>query len=125
MRKLTIKEIVPYLPYGLKVLLGKNKRDLTAISLDSPFVFVTDYVGSREKQMAGIENVKPILRPLSDYKKFEDILDEMSDFDHISIEECRMDLLPYSVILKMFENHIDVFYLIPDGLAIDINTLNK
>lgn len=49
----------------------------------------------------------------------------MSDFDHLSIEECRMDLLPYSVMLKMFEHHIDVFYLIPKGLAIDINTLKE
>lgn len=125
MKQLTIKEIAPYAPFKLKVLLGNNKRDLTAISLDSPFVYVTAYIGAREKQMAGIENIKPILEPLSDYKKFDDILDVMSDFDHLSIEECRMDLLPYSVMLKMFKNHIDVFYLIPDGLAIDINTLNK
>lgn len=54
MKQLTIKEIAPYAPFKLKVLLGNNKRDLTAISLDSPFVYVTAYIGAREKQMAGI-----------------------------------------------------------------------
>ena len=60
--KLEIKHLAVYAPYNIKVLLGNTKRDLTAISLDSPFVFVTAFLGSRDKQMAGIENIKPVLR---------------------------------------------------------------
>ena len=56
--KLEIKHLAVYAPYNIKVLLGNTKRDLTAISLDSPFIFVTAFLGSRDKQMAGIENIK-------------------------------------------------------------------
>lgn len=66
--ELTIEHLAPY-PYGLKVMVFNIKRNLTAISLDSPFVFTTIYKGGREKQMFNIKDVKPILHPLSDLTK--------------------------------------------------------
>lgn len=69
MDKLTLEVVAPYLPYGVRVKVGKTERNLTTVSLDSPFVFVSAWQGSREKEMISIEDVKPILRPLSDLTK--------------------------------------------------------
>lgn len=96
---------------------------------------------------------KPILRPLSDLVKqinygiqtysFTDLL-EISDtdgcifeFDHGNIKVINfidsiakfnsyhyINYLPYVVVEMMIEKHFDVFGLIEQGLAIDINTLD-
>lgn len=135
MERLTIKELAPYSPYDLDVMLGSIVRELTAISLDSPFVFVTAYKGSREKQMAGIENIKPLLRPLSSLteeiehngEKFVPI-DELCFRDTVEafkeFPEQKHNLTPhirYMDVEKLFEWHFDVFGLIDRNLAIPID----
>lgn len=125
MKQLTIKEIAPYLPYGLKAVKGVTRIEITSVCLELPLVYHTSYLGSRLRVSSEIGKVKPILRPLSDYKKFDDILDEMSIVDHGHVEEGFVKQLPYSVMEKMFEHHIDVFYLINKNLAIDINALKE
>ena len=129
--KLEIKHLTPYAPFKLKVLLGSNKRYLTALSLDSPFVFVTTYVGSREKQIAGIENIKPILKP----KTF---LHELQEEIYIrwgggiskkakgywlkgftdNLMYTAYPALNFDEIEFMAEYHIDIFDLINQGLAV-------
>jgi hypothetical protein len=72
-----------------------------------------------------LSDIKPILRPLSNYEDIDEILNEMNDYEIIMIED-NPDLikrLSYDVIELMFKNHIDIFGLIPKGLAIDKNTL--
>jgi hypothetical protein len=66
---LTLEHLAPYLPYGIRAIVDETERNLTAVSLDSPFVFVSAWQGSREKEMVSIEDIKPILRPLSDLTK--------------------------------------------------------
>jgi hypothetical protein len=150
--KIELKELAGYLPYGLKVILGSIVRNITAVSIDSPFVFVDAYEGSRDKQMAGVENIKPILHPLSDLlkeiehnrEKFTPIeWFEIGDDENASLEydygnikltktlksiakhNCHNDInyLPYGVVQKFLEWHFDIFGWIEKGLAIDINTL--
>ena len=64
---------------------------------------------------------------------FSEITDEMTD-SQISILSNRIDFgvppiggychdVPYSAMVEMFKHHIDVFNLIPQGVAIDINTI--
>lgn len=151
MDKLTLEHLAPYLPYGIRVTVGKTERNLTAISLDSPFVFVSAWKGSREKEMLSIEDIKPILRPVSDLTKeiehngkrfipieWFEIGDDESEnwfsFDHgninlindlnnISTHKVYHDInfLPYAVVQKIIEWHFDVFGLIEKGLAISTN----
>src|SRR5690554_5561047 len=66
-KKLTLREIVPYLPYGLKV----NSIDdiLTCIDIDSKTIW-TKFRGHLNNQYE-LEDAKPILRPLSDLTKHE------------------------------------------------------
>lgn len=127
--KLEVKHLAPYAPYGVRVILGTTERDLTAISLDSPYCFVTAHKGSREKQMVGIENVKPILRPLSDLPKQNGDDDNYNylgivNFAHafsLDGKEVGVLAMPYLFIEELFKEHYDVFGLIKKGLAIDIS----
>lgn len=67
-KELTIEHIAPYLPYGLKCQVtdkGELKiATLNAIYTDNTYVF-SDIIESEQ----GFEDIKPILRPLSDLTK--------------------------------------------------------
>ena len=135
--KLKIEHLAPYAPYKLKLINGVVRVDLTAISLDSPFVFITTYLGSREKIMKHIDEVKPILRPLSDLTKEIEVngekffpieqLDAYHNFSMMHYSDIVKDptRYPYTIVQRLLELHFDVFGLIPNNLAIDLNSLNK
>jgi len=125
--KLELKHLAPYLPYSVKVFLGNTERDLTAVSIDSKFIFVTQWTGSREKQMVYIENVKPILKSLSECTDINSpFLNSINADLPIQMQIC--DLANkrigywnccYEAINTMCEHHIDIFGLIDAGLAIE------
>lgn len=134
MEKLELKHIAPYLPYGIKIIHNLIRKDLTAVTLDSDFIFTTTYLGSRSKQMILISDVKPILRPLKEIKDIEEIMDEFSEYSWEVFENhffvlgrtlnC-FDSITYTIAELCFKHHIDLFDLINKGLAIDINNLKK
>lgn len=121
--KLELKHLAGYLPYGLKY------KD-----------FPKGFDGIRKLDIQTfywcLENGKPILRPLSGLTK-ENILEmiEYSDFESIYFNGNPSDLIfintedktYLSDIIRnmdfLFKNHFDVFNLIENNLAIDINTL--
>lgn len=139
--KLELKHLAPYLPYGLKIKGEKpvseydlmtlcDRRGLSNITIDTVIDAPAFY--------------KPILRPLSDLtkeiehngKKFTpeiELLQLFGDFElnhnprllNFTLDKwvSWSDLTKFTGIL--FEWHFDVFGLIENGLAIDINTLNK
>ena len=126
--KLELKHIAPYLPYGLKMyyeFLHEGKpREWTL--MDGTITLA-------------IKNQnKPILRPLSDLTK-QNVLDitEYSDIEDVVFggnpsslyfinSEDKTYLDDYLNSLEyLFKHHFDVFGLIPEGLAIDINTIEK
>lgn len=114
--KLELKHLAPYLPYELEIAYKSpfrpyqlKKRTLYAINID----FCLD------------QQDKPILYPIEDYIHFNDIIDEMTESEMymIDIGQCFPKAIRYSLVEKMLNRHIDVFGLIKEGLAIDINTL--
>lgn len=148
--KLELKHIAPYLPYGLKVkgifkesftlVHDRQPNNLNVLSLESLMFFPNEH--------------KPILRPLSDFaNEFYaqglktrmdkilvrnglapsgieyDINDNVfyigKTEDSKSYEIYDVFELPFKVVDVLFEYHFDVFGLIPQGLAIDINTLES
>jgi len=143
--KLELKHLVPYLPYGLKAEFknngGRFKHD-TIRSLHINWVNL----------LHDFDTVKPILRPLSDLTKYCDDLgfipiEELSEL-YISLystppnrhkEEIKLFIkqktwlinngqllkMSYWINDKLFKWHFDVFGLIENNLAIDINTLNE
>lgn len=87
-------------------------------------------------QVLEIEAYKPILRPMSDFDKMCNEFDLLTDFDSCYISSnsdlaCTntgdktylSDML--TVTNFLFENHFDVFNLIPDNLAISIHDLKQ
>jgi hypothetical protein len=136
--KLELKHIAPYLPYGLKICWENIESNIVIVTMD-----LTGEKTNTINLLDVIElEYKPILRPLSHLtKEIEDTEECLLDYiveklgshcvnydDWVSsaIEdgiELRIVQAPYEVIEYCFENHYDVFQLIPRGLAIDINTI--
>lgn len=129
--KLEVKHIAPYLPYGLKVLRPDNKTILELHGIiGTLYIFNTE--GKTESYGAIKSNGnKPILRPL---KEIVDVIEMFDDMDYwMSNYEGgkKIEGLSFGGIKKiglddyqkLFSMHFDVFGLIPQGLAVDINTL--
>lgn len=136
--KLELKHIAPYLPYGLKTVnfnVGKLlDKPLISEVIASNIMCFTD----------GTTESKIILRPLSDLtkeievngKKFVPLTEllNISNFDvsKMSWEEqldyghiyCDLSFINFYDLQLLLEWHFDVFGLIDENLAININTLN-
>ena len=123
-RKLELKDIVGYLPYGLKI--ENNIGKIVELTLsDAPYRFRLGF--------------KPILRPLSDLGKKENkVIEELlKKFIELKSDKVflwtdilemmttsRFELLPKFVIDIFYKHHIDVNGLIEKDLAININDLD-
>ena len=137
--KLELKHLAPYLAYGLKFLHDGQELTLFGLELESNQtpLWITGLIKYQEghQQMSVFpQGCEPILRPLSDLnkeieingKKFIPIhshdfkfgLLVRSDAKSLSQEESYRDFN------KLIEWHFDVFGLIEDDLAIDINTID-
>ncbi len=127
MEKLELKHLAPYLPYGLKIRIFREGRALFVedITMNGEII---DYLFEESENRKWTKNIyKPILKPLSDLTKEIEIngekfvpMDRLEDFIDFEWGHERVE---YWKIQKMFEWNIDVFRLIPKGLAIDFNTL--
>jgi len=129
--KLELKHLVGYLPYNAKILDFVNGGN--CIINDT---YVLEPKNCHRCLTFAEETEKPILRPLSDLTK-ENVLEmiECSDFESIYFNENPIDLIfintedktYLSDIIRnmdfLFKNHFDIYGLIENGLAIDINTL--
>ena len=132
--KLELKHLAPYLPYKLK-LIPDCGNDGKLTSLDAEIGYVNFGWGDAFK----IEDVKPVLRPLSDLLKYVwqegeqfkvfktfGLIDELEDqMEWIGEGRFFTQEIPYEIMEVLFEGHFDVFDLLGEGLATDINTLNK
>lgn len=131
--KLELKHLVGYLPYGLKSYVEYDGHKLIKdINVNNVMCIVDSEVLS-----------KPILRPLSGFERyFSKLFDEDIDvrtflnegfitkenqFEDIAdmIDNYKIEWWPHGVIQLALKHHFDIFGLIEQGLAIDINTLNK
>jgi len=125
--KIELKHLTPYLPYGLKALAqGEDKKvfdiqgitDLTDVDLHEKDRTVNEQFD--------IEDVFPILRPLIDLTKEE--IDSFSVYPRMALRKnlyskeilTRLSYYEYEFLIK---NHFDIFNIIENNLAIDINTL--
>lgn len=136
--KLELKYLAPYLPYGLGIVNSTlNQQHIKAFfklkGIKEDKIFL-----SRLSLPQDLKKYKPILRPLSDLDNNK--LDYWIEFAN-KIDEMNVDYLIEALINKtfyakdihfsfrvyevLFEMHFDVFGLIPQGLAIDINTLES
>jgi hypothetical protein len=133
--KLELKHLAAYLPYDLK---GKYK--LQDVDENYPEE-IRDKLLTSSNLDFFIEYCKPILRPLSDLTKEITIKGEkfvpieyIENNSHVGFD-CNKMLLQlnenhnwiyhfdYYIVMYLIEWHFDIYGLIDEGLAIDINTL--
>ena len=133
--KLETKHLAPYLPYNLKCEVlnsGQEKEigEMIAVYNDGSACF-----GNIVESEKGFEYIKPILQPLFndnfDYTIFlmdnfpeEKWADAYNDIMNGVGFGVKIEQIPYELHDFLFKNHIDVFGLIEEGLAIDINTFS-
>ena len=117
MNKLTLNEIVGYLPYGLKVKCNGLIGNLIWISRDAIGVRMEFQIDqSNTYSLQG--NINPILNRIEDMS--EELLDKWID-----IQERGENNLQFSIKANefMYSNHIDIHNLIDRGLAVDKKTI--
>jgi hypothetical protein len=136
-----IKHLAAYLPYKLRIKYQERNQVMNLGQGHS-----THWIGIKSVinwQNVNGEPPKPILRPLSDLTKEIDNTDDLiySIINELSsvcdaywewLDSCNSVIIPdnlkqapYELIISLLENHYDIYGLIDDGLAIDINTLNQ
>lgn len=149
--KLQLKDIAPYLPYGLTCHASGEHVEGTEYS-DNPtpvvlpingvqndgeyiWVYTTDNNGYGKSLM--LEDVFPILRPLHDFDdvlkvneflghgRWCDVYDDYFDiwFDDLANVDKLILQAPQVIFNYFLANHFDVFGLIEKKLAVDINSL--
>lgn len=140
MSKIELKELAPYIPYELKAIDIRTKEIRTVTW--THFTYDLKYVGMNHLLCQGliIAEHKPILRPLSDLSQIELLTAGFnSHIDYLTHELqnkanesriggdgkklWRVEAAPYEMVVYLLKNHFDVFGLIRQGLAIDINSL--
>ncbi len=112
MKKIELKYLAAYLPYGLKILDVRMNTVIDVTSINT--------------NMNLSENFKLILRPLTD------LTEQMScdcgfpgnDGIKAFIGYIKSRDISIKIWDDLLNNNYDVFGLIEQGLAIDINTLN-
>lgn len=139
MKKLELEHLVPYFPYKVKGIRQDGGKEIYTLSSiyykDSAVVWKPDNFGDSTMIPMCL-----ILRPLSDLTKeievngkkfvpveyFEDkyyTLDLHKQCLKLLENENWINQSDYMLIDYLFSWHFDVFGLIEQGLAIDINTL--
>lgn len=134
--KQELKEIVGYLPYGVKV--SGHGKYISTLRYDTD---ANDLKGISLKGVLEDWHVKLILRPLSDIEDYfedlygrlnhQDVTDyfdsdflydnnclEISDLKNVTVEE-----MPYGTLKVLLKHHFDIHNLIEQGKAINLNDL--
>lgn len=125
---LELKHLSPYLPYELKVVYIEECNIETIIGLNIETI-------TTDCDDCDYDELKPILRPLSDLSKQIDgnvnnvryysmLKSCYSESDIANVKDFPLTQ-KYEDFQIMLSYHFDVFGLIPAGLAIDINTLES
>ncbi len=133
--QLEIKHLAPYLPFGVKVrvLREDNEYDIFGLTPSQLTLFASNYHFE----------FKPILRPISDLNKqveiegklitpIEMVLPYVADIPPFLLEDERerlmlrlrlgmIDGIFYAQIQRLLQMHFDIFGLIKEELALDIN----
>lgn len=142
--ELEIKHLAPYLPYELKLQYVERDKVISTGIMNNinhnnaethPTRININYQGQEHIWM-----FKPILRPISEFGDSDDLrkvhefiglgkwceaydhyfnvwFNDLANIDKLILQA------PYEIFNYFLANHYDVFGLIKNGLAIDINTI--
>jgi hypothetical protein len=135
--ELTIKHLAAYLPYGLKYqsqhVEGSRIYTMEGINVNYNKIYSNNDYG-----WSYIKGIKPLLFSLSDLTKeitingetfvpsrYWDDENRIDMISHCSIDYEYCEYLECFILEKLLEWKFDIFNLIPQGLAININEINN
>jgi hypothetical protein len=128
--ELEAKHLVPYLPYELKFGSGNQKYYEFVLSGIDFYTRTDIQIRTRGNRIYKISDLrfKPILRPLSDYADINSDamnslncdMSEQINLNELAIGYICLGSLYQSTYDLCLKNHIDVFGLIPQGLALPL-----
>lgn len=131
-----LKSLINYLPYSLKVMMEGKICNVAWMSTKNIAVHRPGGIGDYKKiaWKYASKNIKPILKPkqqilknlTSNYDRCEqweqEWIDHILDFQD-KLDEANFDACPFDLMQHLLENHFDVFDLIPQAIAININDI--
>ena len=137
MNRLKLEHIAPYLPYGLKCYI-KERKDENNNPIISVISGAThDYIiidGEHEDEYINYSDCMPLLYKVKDFDKMDNEFDLSTDFETCYITN--RDEIAFvntsdktylsdisTVINFIYKMNIDIYGLIENDLAIDINTI--
>jgi hypothetical protein len=130
MKKLEQKHIAPYFPYKVKAIFPEtNKKGCKKYVIGTiGYLFSNCSIGCYDTVNAYPDKFKLLLKPLDRYKDinsqaFTDLNCDLTDQINISNLACQnigLSSFPYTTAEICFQNHIDIFGLIDQNLAISI-----
>ena len=135
--KLTIKHLSAYLPYGLKYQ-SQHIEGSRIYLMEGINVKYNKIYSNNDYEWSYITGIKPLLFPLSDLTKeitingetfipcrYWDDLNRIDMISHCSIDYEYCEYLEHFILEKLLEWHFDVFGLLKNNLAININEINN
>jgi len=129
MKTLTLEHLSFYLPYELNFYGASDIWTLHSLGIEDICIFN----GLRTQTLSFddcMSDYSPILHPLSNYKDINSPasmeLDTLSllELNQLAKGKIELDNIYYATLKVCAQHHIDIFNLIPDGLAVDKNTVN-
>ena len=145
MSKLELKHLAPYLPYGLRGFIETRSARYEVEIVGWNYTTLHTNPSIHGYTNCSFEDFKPILHPLSDLVKpclpdertpAEEMEDDLMMSWCVAYDEAyeiiteneatlkaKAKMLPYEMVEWLFEHHFDVYGLIEQDLAVDINTL--
>lgn len=125
--KLDFKYLAPYLPFELKILYFGR-----AIKMNAGLGSSTNWIGITAVIQRQGKDCMPILRPLSELTKEIEHNGEkfvpketLSVWNLEGISLIDMNYIQVNLYQILLEWHFDVSGLIPEGLAVDINSIEQ
>ena len=142
--KLKIEHLAPYLPYGLEIMFEYRANFKCDPNYFKRLKLEGSNISIIGKKTYSIVSSKPILRPLSDFKKEIDFNGEKfvpkhnihladpdgyySSYELDEIEDkiitSPVEIIPYCFVQKLLEWHFNVFNL-PRNLFVNYNDLKQ
>lgn len=122
--KLELKYIAPYLPYGLGLYYNDTKKVYPLVVHNST---CSMQGGFNINEVINEPLLKPILRPMSDLniKSLPNIPEPKNMSPAVIFNDRTIEMCYWQEYEFLFKHHFDVFGLIEEGLAIDINTIEN
>jgi len=130
-KKLTMDKLAPYLPYDLKIMDTVRGEEFNLKDYCSEYI-PDDYKDEFGKmglyKILDDKYLKPILKPLSDFKDilFRNLVKKYNCsreiaycLQKLSRNRPFLNELTYEAYIFLISNHYDIFGLIEDGLAIE------